>query len=425
MWVRSMAMFLSSYNNDGAGLTPPCGYTGNGWPFNFPQDVSYIHPMLLATGNIDIAKAWIEYFAAELDGMKEYTKRLTGASGILFPWVFPYNGCRGYHDPAPANKFYYEIHNSGYLARMAYETAIFINDDKWTKKYAVPLIMETAEFYKSISTKGDDGLWHLFLIPSMGQDEKGGSNQKDYLCALYSAKYCFQRAIEYGLDADGTFRQILDGLAFPALLSSQKFYYSCMGSGDADFGKQKHPVQLNALAYLPVDAEISAPSQTAYELRYEITFHAKTPFFHGWTLGEFLLAGSRYGNTQEWLKDWNNLRKSDYVDPEWIQVYESSQSYGSSFYNTTNGLIAQSILNNLICDWYGKLEIANCNPWQGEILVKNIYSKLGVIIDGSINGQNAHLNFTAWKDTEFELNKETIKLKKGETISKTLVLDKK
>lgn len=420
MWVRSMAMFLASYNDDGNGLPPPCGYTGNGWPFPFPQDVSYIHPMLLATGNIDIAKSWITHFSSGLDGMKEYTKRLTGADGILCPWVYPYGNFGGYHDPVPPNIFYYEIHNSGYLARMANETAIFVNDERWTKKYVVPLIRETAEFYKSISTKGKDGLWHLFLNPSMGQDEKGGANQQDYLCALYSAKYCFQLAIEHGLDTDGSFREILDGLAFRDLLSPEGIYYTCLGSGDADFGKQKHPVQLNALAYLPVDGQLSEPSKNAYDLRYKITADANKPYFYGWTLGTFLLAGSRYGDTQEWLKDWNNLRKSDYVDTEWIQIYETSQSYGSSFYNTTNGLVAQSLLNNLICDWYGKLEIAKCNPWQGDIYLNNIYSKLGVVVDGRINGRSATLHLKAWKDTEFELNGETIKLKRGETADRSI-----
>jgi Trehalose and maltose hydrolases (possible phosphorylases) len=420
MWVRSMAMFLASYNADGAGLSPPCGYTGNGWPFAFPQDISYVHPMLLATGNIDIAKSWIEHFSSGLDGMKEYTKRLTGANGILSPWVFPYNDFNGYHNPAPPNMYYYQIHNSGYLARMANETAIFVNDDDWTKKFAIPLIRETAEFYKSISEKEKDGLWHLFLIPSMGQDEGGGINQKDYLCALYSAKYCFQLAIEYGLDTDGGFRQVLDRLAFQNLLSPRGFYYTCLGSGSTDFGKQKHPIQLNAWAYLPVDSKMSEPSRNAYDLRYEITADANKLTFHGWTLGTFLLAGSRYGNTREWLKDWDNLRKSDYVDAEWIQIYESSRSYGASFYNTTNGLVAQSLLNNLICDWYGNLEIAKCNPWQGDIYLNNIYSKLGVVVDGLINGRSAQLRLKAWKDTEFELNGEIIKLKKGETIKKEI-----
>lgn len=421
-WIRSMAMFLSSYNDDGLGITPPCGLTGNGWPFGFPQDVSFVHPVLLAAGHINIAKAWVERWADDLNGMKEYTRRLLNTDGILFPWTYPYGSLQGYHTPEPPNKFYYEIHNTGYLARMAHETAIFANDGAWTEKYARPLIKETAEFYKNICTKGDDGLWHLFVTPSMGQDEKGGADQKDYLCALYSAKYCFLRAIEYNLDTDGTYRQILNGLAFTALLSHQGIYYTCAGSGESDFGKQKHPVQLNALAYLPVDDEISAQSRKAYESRYEITLDAKEPFFYGWTLGEFLLAGSRNGNSREWLKDWNNMRPADYVDAEWIQIYETSRSHGMTFYNTTSGLVAQSLLNNLICDWYGKLEIAKCNPWKGKALIRNIRSLLGVTINGVVNEKTADLELTAWKDCSFKMHEINITIKKDETKKISLAL---
>jgi hypothetical protein len=159
---------------------------------------------------------------------------------------------------------------------------------------------------------------------------------------------------------------------------------------------------------------MSDPSGRAYESRYEIVARAKEPFFYGWTLGEFLLAGSRYGNSREWMKDWNNLFLSDYVDPERIQVYETSKAYHMSYYNTTNGMIAQSLIHNLVCDWYGKLDIARCNPWSGKIVIKNIYSKLGVIIDGAVEGKNADLTLTAWKDTAFEMNEKTIRLKKGE-----------
>jgi len=415
MWVRSMALILSAYNDDGLGFTPPCAYTGNGWPFSFPQDISYIHPVFLATGNLDIAKAMIEYCVKRIPGMEAYTKKLYGVGGLFIPWEYPYGPLEGYHEPVPII-FEYEIHNSGYMARMAYETAAFVNDENWTKQYAVPLIREIALFYKNICTKGDDGFWHLYVTPSMGQDEMGGSNQKDYLCALFSAKYCFQKAIEYGLDEDGTYSKILkDGLNFPGLLSDRGFYYTCAGSGEQDFGKQKHPVQLNDLAYLPIYGSAQNPSITAYNLRYEITQNAKKPFFHGWTLGEFLLAGSRLGNVEQWLKDWNNLRESDYVDKDWIQIYETSGSHTTSFYSTSNGLLAQSLLNNLVSDWFGKLEIAKCNPWKGECRLYNIYSILGVKINGSISPEKINLELTAWKDCAFELNGIQISMKKGET----------
>ncbi len=423
MWVHSMAMFLSTYNSDKLGLAPPMGFTGNGWPFGFPQDVSYVHPVFLATGNLDIAKSWVEYWADRLPGMKEYTRRLLKVDGVLCPWVFPYNDFKGFHDPTPPNQCYYEIHNSGYLAKMAYETAAFVNDKEWTKKYAIPLIRETALFYKSICSKGTDGFWHLSVRPSMGQDEMGGSNQDDYLCSLFSAKYCFQKAVEYKLDTDGAYQTMLnDGLAFPTLKSQKGCYFSCKGRGEKDFGNQKHPVQLNELAYLPVEKQVTDPTAMAYNIRYEITQKANNPFFNGWTLGEFLLAGSRMGNVDGWEKDWNNLRKSDNVDPDWIQVYETSCAHASPYYTITNGLITQSLYNNLVSDWYGKLEIAKCNPWKGKVFVKDIYSLLGVKVSGEINNDSADIYLTAWKNCEFDLLGEKITMRKNERMKIALNL---
>lgn len=421
MWVRSMALFLSTFGSEKLGLAPPCGFAGNSWPFSYPQDLSFIHSVLLNTGNLDIAQSWIEYFAERVEGMKTYTQRLLKVDGILAPWVFPYGDFDGYHDPTPPNKFYYEIHNSGYMARMAYETSLFVNDEAWTRKYAHPLIAETARFYRSICNKEADGYWHLFVEPGMGQDERGGFNQKDYLCALYSAKYCFQKAVACGLD-NGEYARILkEGLAFTPLRTEQGYYYSCAGSGPDDFGKQKHPVQLNELAYLPTEKEASQEALKIYDLRYEITQDAKNPYFYGWTLGEFLLAGSRVGDAEGWRKDWNNMLKSDYVDKDFIQVYETSKTFNMSFYNTTNGLIAQSLFNNLICDWYGKLEVGKCFPWTGKVTFRNLYSQLGVKIAGSIENGKAELLLEAWRNTDFMLHGERISLKKGETVRKTVM----
>jgi len=114
------------------------------------------------------------------------------------------------------------------------------------------------------------------------------------------------------------------------LLSKKGFYYTSAGLGREDFGNQKHPVQLNDLAFLPVCTKISETSLIAYNFRYKITKDAENLFL-GWTLGEFLLAGSRVGNPQQWKKDWDNMRAADYVDADWIQIYESSGLYKNSF----------------------------------------------------------------------------------------------
>ncbi len=422
-WVRSMYQFFATYNTDKLGIQPPMGFAGNLWNFNFPQDIAFIHPVLLSTGNFDIAKAWVEQFSENLDNMRNFTDRLleTEVDGILCPWGVPYGDFEGFLAPVKPSKYYYATHNSGYLARMAYETAALLNDEEWTTQHAVPLIRETALFYKSICSKREDGYWHLSVKPSIGQDENGGINQDDYLCSLFSARYCFQKAIEYGLD-DGTYKKILeDGLAFPTLLSKKGYYYTCSGTGEEDFGTQKHPVQLNGLAFLPVYSTVTDPSATAYDLRYKITYDAEKPLFWGWTAGEFLLAGSRTGDVEGWKKDWDNIPLSNNVDPGWIQFYESSNFYEASFYTTTNGLVAQSLLDNLVSDWFGRLEIARCNPWEGEVLVRNIYLQLGVKVDGTIDGNNATILLTAWKDCEFELFGESIQMDENDQLE--LVLD--
>jgi hypothetical protein len=306
---------------------------------------------------------------------------------------------------------------------MAYETATMLNDENWTTKYALPIVRETAIFYRSISKKEEDGLWHLFVEPSMGQDEAGGQNQKDYLCALYSAEYCFQKAIEYGLDTSGEYQRILDdGLAFESLLSQRNYYFSCQGSGEKDFGNQKHPPQLNELAFLPVHKKPSAPATRAYEIRYEITKNAKIPHFHGWTLGEFLLAGARLGDVDAWKKDWAQLIPSVYLDEEFIQVYETSRAQSEAFYTTSNGLIVNSILDGLVSTWWDKLEIARCMPWEGKVSFGNIRTLLGVVVNGAIEKGKAEIKLTAWKDCSIDFYGEQLNMKKGEIVNRSIDL---
>lgn len=413
-WVRTMAYILYSHNDDRMGSAPPMGFTGIAWSFLFPQDLAFLQPLLLATGHLDIAKSWVEYFAERIEGMRSYTKRIFGAEGVFCPWAVPYAGFAGFHEPTPPTKNYYSIHNSGYLARMAEETGAFVDDPAWTERNVLPILRETARFYRSICTREDDGLWHLFVTPSTGQDENGGFNQKDYLCALYSAQYCFQKAIAYGLDRDGDYASILrDGLAFPALLTDRGFYYSNLGAKNENAGGQKHPVQLNELAFLPVHTVPSPSAVTAYKKRYDITINASLPHFAGWTVGEFLIAGSRLGEAAEWMTDWRNLVASVLADPDYIQLYESSGNK-RSFYITTSGMVAQSLLNNVVDDWWGQLVIGQCIPWPGTIAFKNLYSRLGVSLNGDIVGQSATVRLRAWKDCTFEIHGSCISMKKGE-----------
>lgn len=369
------------------------------------------------TSNIDIARSWIEQWVSELDGQRAYTKRIYGQDGLILPWVYPYNGFDGYHTQGLPMHTYGQMHQGAYYVRMAADVANVLQDDAWTKANLIPILQGVAEFYGNIASKHNDGLWHFYNEPSCGQDEFGGDNHTDYIDVLYSAQYVMQQAVAHGIDPDGRYSQILnDGIAFPALLDPMGNYYYAYLDGEGTWGRQKHPAQLNELLYTPC---YNAPTHQAayvYKHRNEMTVDANKPFYWGWTLGSFLLAGSRLGLVDEWSKDWDNMAKSDYVDKEWIQSFETSTHWTMAYYNINNGLIAQSLLNNLVCDWYGRLEIGKCNPWQGKQYIKDITSQLGVIVNGTVEGQTYDVTLTAWKDCDFTIYDEhQVNLKKGES----------
>ena len=415
VWVRSMAYLLSSYDDTETGLIQPTnGLSGYPFPFHFVQDLEYVAPALMMTGHGRIVEAWVEKFAGEIPQMQAYAKHLWPSSeGIYPPWELPFGPIEGYHEPTVPVAFCYEPHNVGYLCRLAKEAGDFKGDPDWTERYVKPLVAECCQFYLSACSRGEDGQWHLSWYPSIGQDEAGGRNNTDYLCSLYSAKYCFQTAVEMGLDADGTLSRILSGgLAFDSLLSDRGTWHTCHGADD--FGIQKHPVQLDGLSYFPVEAAPLPTEAKAYALRHDITDRAREPYFFGWTLGQFLLSASNMQDPSGWLEDWSKMVPSGYTDPDWIQIRETSRNTGASFYVTTHGMIAQSLLRNYVNDYWGTLDIAACPVSAGTVRFGNIATRLGVKVSGEAGKDGVKLNVVSDSDRKLIINGETVSLKKGE-----------
>lgn len=390
VYVRSLAYLLSSYDDTETGLIQPTnGLSGYPFPFHFVQDLEYVAPALMMTGHNDIVKSWVEKFAGEIPQMRAYAKHLWKESeGVYPPWELPFGEIEGYHQPTVPVAFCYEPHNVGYLCRLAKEAGEFEPDKSWTEKYVKPLVRECCDFYLSACKKGEDGQWHLSWYPSIGQDEAGGRNKTDYLCSFYSAKYCFKTAVEMGLDQEGRMAGILaDGLAFDSLISSRGTWHTCHGADD--FGIQKHPVQLDGLSYFPIE-EAPLPTEVkAYELRHDITDRAREPYFFGWTLGQFLLAGSNMKDREGWLEDWSKMVPSGYTDPDWIQIRETSFNKGASFYVTTHGMILQSLIRNYVNDYWGRLEVGPNPVSKGTVRFGNIRTRLGVTVSGEAGKNGA------------------------------------
>ena len=368
MFVRSLAYLLATYSGEKEFIQPTNGMTGNMFPFHFVQDMEYIAPALLMTGHVEIVKNWVEKFARQIPELRSYAKQLwPEAEGICPPWELPHGKMEGYHSPSMPVVFCYEPHNTAYLCRMAAETAEHLHNDRWTQEFARPIVEECAKFYRAFADKRDDGRWHFKWYPSVGQDEAGGRNGEDYLCSLYSAKYCFTQAVKHGFSEYETY--LKDGFAFEALQAENGVLHTQPGADD--FGKQKHPIQLDGVTYMPSEEKPAPEEIKAYAFRKELTSRAKEPFYFGWTLGQFLLAGANLGDAAGYRSDWAELHSSDYVDEEWIQIYETSGETEKSFYLTTHGMVLQSMLRCVVNDYWGEI-LENFCPAFGDVKYGNI-----------------------------------------------------
>jgi hypothetical protein len=364
---RAHFFCLASYAPEARCPAPPMGWTGNSWGYHFPQDLSYVAPALLRLGHTDIVKSWIEFYASREAQMREMTRRIYRAKGVMWAWEFPLSPTAAALTTGAPNHYQYEIHNAAYPARMAWETALALGDKAWSRSTAWPVIHAAAEFYASVLKRGRDRLWGLHVTPSSGQDEYGGTDQKNFLCALFSAAYTLRTAVTAAtrlkLSPPGfpLWKRILaDGLAFPRLLDPAAGLYRTSEQNPFRPGSQKHPVQLNPLTFLPLGAP-DAPTRAAYAARHRIVAtqrdNMKHPdiqgnYYDGWTLLALALAATRMGDPAGLSHELSMLETSQLTDPEWIQLYESS-GYWCPYYTTSMGLFMTTLHDALACTWPG------------------------------------------------------------------------
>lgn len=407
LWARSMFYVLSTYGPDVASPAPPMGWSGAGWNVHFPQDLSYIHPALLRYGHGDIARAWIEFYRANLDVMRDYTRRVWKVEGTMWAWTFPIGpnapmiptGGDWRDLPRRSDDWYqYEIHNAAYPARMARETAQFLNEPEWTCQTAWPVVYGSAQFFGALLSRDENGRWNLVVQPSTGQDEFGGHNAPNYLDALLSARYCLQTALAMArelsieLPEAAQWTQILsDGLAFEHLRDSETGLLRTCEADGWRLGQQKHPVQLNSLMFLPLDSAPHQDARAAFEVRHQLCIGAKDSRFYGWTLPAYWLAGVHLGEARAFESDLQHAAPSQNVDAAWIQLYESAPKSGPYFV-TSHGLYLQAVADAFVCDFWGETQIGMAVPasWNGTHF-ENLHLKNGATYSGYFDGERCRV----------------------------------
>lgn len=115
---------------------------------------------------------------------------------------------------------------------------------------------------------------------------------------------------------------------------------------------------------------------------------------------------SSYGDAEGFMQDWDLILPSDYADKDWVQIYETSGARERSFYATTHGLILQSLIRLYVNDYWGQLELGNAPVW-GAAVVKDIRTRLGLTISGTIGTAEERCEITAGREIIFKVNEKT------------------
>ena len=375
MWARSLFYVLSTYGPDVASPAPPMGWTGISWPYNFPQDLSYIHPALLRLGHFDIAKSWVEYFHSTIGSLRKYTRRVFSADGVMWPWNMPIGPDAEVDDKGDSEHYQYQIHNAAYPARMAFETARALGDADWSREIAWPIVYASAQFYSSVFKRNPEGKWGEHVIPSMGQDELGGLDAPNYLDALYSARYTLKIALDLsrslGIDVADSPRWaaiLRDGFAFDSLLDRSSGIYSTNAAiaAAAVMGKEKHPIQLGPLVFLPY-GQPDEPVVSAYRQRHRLCSGMDQNIFLGWTLQVLWLSTVHMGDAIGFSEELAKMEPWRATDRDWIQLFEVSGR--APFFVTGHGLYLQAVCDAFVNDYFGECRTGAAVPveWSGAV----------------------------------------------------------
>ena len=389
----------------------PTGLNGNIWGFTFPQDVYYVAENLPRLGHIDRSEKALDYWLRILPEVQKYTQRIMNVDGAFYPWTPPFTQWDSYEKDGVVAPDSYELHNPAYVLAIAWHHYQRTGNKETLEKY-FPIIEEVARFYINITQSNTKGTYDIYHDNSRGQDEASTTDGKlrNLLCATYSAEYSlktYRQAAQILGKSDTTLLEkatqiISKGYDREPLKRKEGWYATYLGDTRPN-GKQKHPVQLNPIAYLPMPehAQANSPAVKAWQHRYELTADAEKPITLGWTIGEFALASCRMKDPQAVEKDLSAIQLCRGADPRWIQFYESSFWEGwhlsKAYYFPMMALYLQMYTDVLVQDWRGYTDLFPClfKDWEKtKFTFHGIHVNGGTMIDGAWDNGKIQVTLT-------------------------------
>ena len=414
IWARANYYNISNFPVIPGKALIPTGMNGNIWGFTFPQDVYYVAENLTRTNHFDRYLKSMQYWLDILPQVKKYSERIMDVEGGFYPWTPPFDKWDEFEKNGAVSNDSYEIHNPAYVSAMVWHYYQRTGDNEFLEEY-FPIMEAVWQFYSNVIHKNEKGTYDIDHHKAAGQDEASKlESSKNLLCASFSAEYSarnYLQAAELVGDYNNTLyskaSQILDaGLARDSLLKTEGYYATYEGD-DRPPNSQKHPVQLNAITFVPMaDLGLAEPSVAAWKNRYNLTTRAKKPVSHGWTFAAFALASSRMGSEEGFMSDLKSIQYFAGADPDWIQFYEFTfwerYTIHLSYYFPTHGLYQQAFSDALVQDWQGFTELfATVLPeWKEKgVSFKGLVVKGGAIIDGEMKGDEFQVTIhPGWED---------------------------
>ena len=417
IWTRMKYYALSHFPVIEEKPLIPTGLNANIWGFTFPQDVYYVAENLPRLGHFDRSGKALDYWLRVLPDVQKYTRRIMGVDGAFYPWTPPFTDWDSYEANGVVSPDSYELHNPAYVLAIAWHHYRRSGDVADLKKY-FPIIEEVARFYVAISEPNKKGTYDVYHDNARGQDEAStiDGRLRNLLCASYSAEYSLRAYIEAaelinsgdsGLLAEA--KEIASkGYDREELLRPEGWYATYLGDTRPN-GNQKHPVQLNPIAYLPMPdlVQDNSPAAKAWANRYELVAEAKKPITLGWTIGEFALASCRMRDADAVEKDLSAIQLCRGADPRWIQFYESSFWEGwhlrKSYYFPMMALYLQMYTDALVQDWRGYVDLFPCllKDWDtGNLSFHGICVSGGATVDGSWRNGKFNVTITPAADSK-------------------------
>ncbi len=398
IWARSNYYNISNFPLIPEKALIPTGMNFNIWGFTFPQDVYYVVENLTRTNHFERYEKSMQYWLDILPEVKEYSLRIMDVPGGYYPWTPPFTDWHKFEKDEVVSTDSYELHNPAYVAAMVWHYYIRTGDRDFLMEY-FPIMEEVWRFYTNIVHKNDKGTYDVYHHKSRGQDEASREERyRNLLCASYSTEYTarnYLKAIEivgdYEEELARKAREVLgSGLERESLMKPEGYYMSHEGDNRPP-NRQKHPVQINPITFLPMGdlATEGSPVEKAWENRHHLTTRALKPVTHGWTYGAFTLASSRMRSPGAFEKDLSAVQYYAGADPRWIQFYEFTfwerTSLHLSYYFPTQGLYQQAFTDALVQDWRGYIDLfaAVLPQWEEQtIAFKGLTAAGGVTLEG-------------------------------------------